>query len=80
MTLLEKQKLTHDMEAQDKIVIMDGEIHRTEKTYINDIEYIRKGTLLEWAKARKAELLSGESFVSGERKMLKEIIDKLNSL
>ncbi len=46
----------------------------------NDVEYIRKDALLEWAKARKAELLSCESFVAGERKMLKEIIDKLNSM
>ena len=45
-----------------------------------DVEYIRKDALLEWAKARKAELLSCESFVAGERKMLKEIIDKLNSM
>lgn len=36
--------------APDKIVIMDGEIHRTEQTYINDIEYIRKDALLEWAR------------------------------
>lgn len=66
--------------AKDKIVIMDGEIHRTEKTYINDIEYIRKDALLEYLTGRKKELLSGESFVAGERKMLKEIIDKLNSM
>jgi len=45
-----------------------------------EFEYIRKDALLEWAKARKAELLSCESFVAGERKMLKEIIDKLNSM
>ena len=43
-------------------------------------EYIRKDALLEWANARKSRLSSGESFVAGERKMLKEIIDKLNSM
>lgn len=47
---------------------------------VNSEEYIRKDALLEWAKARKAGLSSGESFVAGERKMLKEIIEKIESL
>lgn len=45
-----------------------------------NIEYIRKDALLEYLTGRKKELLSGESFVSGERKMLKEIIEKIESL
>ena len=48
---------------------------------IPDIEeYIRKDALLEWANARKSGLSSGESFVAGERKMLKEVLEKLNSM
>lgn len=34
---------------EDKIVIMEGEVHRTEKRYDNDIEYVRLDALLERA-------------------------------
>ena len=65
--------------AHDKIVIMDGEIHRTEKTYINDIEYIRKDALLEWAK----EQASITEKLNGKGAMLKawdSLINKIESL
>ena len=68
--------------APDKIVIMDGEIHRTEKTYINDIEYIRKDALLEWAKRLKEKWeeppMSRHS--PGCVFMLEQVINKLNSM
>lgn len=73
--------------AHDKIVIMDGEIHRTEKTYVNDIEYIRKDALLEWSKGQKAWLKQGykkdwknEDTLNGGRLMLDKLINKLNSM
>lgn len=69
--------------APDKIYIQpnarDGWFEG-DKPNDNFVEYICKDALLEWAKARKAGLSSGESFVAGERKMLKEIIDKIETL
>ena len=71
--------------ALDKIVIMDGEIHRTEQTYINDIEYIRKDALLEWAREKKERL--GKMFdampataIGAKLDACKELIDKIESL
>ena len=43
-------------------------------------EYIRKDALLALLNERRKELSSGDSFVAGERKMLKEIIEKIESL
>ena len=43
-------------------------------------EYIRKDALLEYLTERRKGLSSGDSFVAGERKMLKEIIEKIESL
>lgn len=71
------------MKAPDKIFVptrfrlVDGLRVRESDT---DEEYIRKDALLEWAKARKAELTSNESFVAGERKIIKEVIAKIESL
>lgn len=48
--------------------------------HVGDLEYIRKDALLAFLNERRKGLPSGESFVAGERKMLKEIIDKLNSM
>lgn len=77
------------MKALDKIYVREfneginqmwSSVKATETTAIAQHEYIRKDALLEWANARKAGLSSGESFVAGERKMLKEIINKIESL
>ena len=43
-------------------------------------EYIRKDALLAFLNERRKGLSSGDSFVAGERKMLKEIIEKIESL
>lgn len=37
----------------DKIFIQEGEIHRTEKTFDNDVEYIRKNAIIEWIKSQR---------------------------
>ena len=71
------------MAAPDKIYIQPNAHDKWwdgNKPNDNFQEYIRKEALLDWANARKAGLSSGESFVAGERKMLKEIIDKLNEM
>ena len=65
------------LKFDEKGLVDESSNEMRDETYI---DFIRKDALLEWAKARKAELLSGESFVVGERKMLKELIDKLNSM
>ena len=41
--------------APDKIYIQAGAIFRTEKTFDNDVCYISKDALLEWAKSVKAD-------------------------
>lgn len=77
------------MEAPDKIYVkeFDGEVskmwssERSTKTLANvQHEYIRKDALLVSLNERRKGLTSGDSFVAGERKMLKEIIDKLSSM
>ena len=75
------------MKAPDKIYLAEsdnimGEVisnfaSSTPFRIHSSIAYIRKDALLEYLTGRKKELLSGESFVSGERKMLKEIIEKM---
>lgn len=72
------------MKAPDK-VFFPNDINLLTKLSLvlkqkGDVCYIRKDALLEWAKARKAELTSSESFVAGERKIIKEVIDKIESL
>ena len=75
--------------APDKIYVkeFDGEVskmwsnERSTKTLANvQHEYIRKDTLLAFLNERRKGLSSGDSFVAGERKMLKEIIEKIESL
>ena len=51
-----------------------------DRIYKKDIEYIRKDALLAFLNERRRGLTSGDSFVAGERKMLKEIIEKIESL
>ena len=73
----------------DKIYVkeFDGEVskmwsnERSTKTLANvQHEYIRKNALLTFLKERGKGLSSGDSFVAGERKMLKEIIEKIEAL
>ena len=72
--------------THDKIVIMDGEIHRTEKTYINDIEYIRKDALLEFLKKKVNEIGiametgADDPVLWGRRNAFKQVIDIINSM
>lgn len=73
------------METPDKLFISSDPFGFMSAYYIENHpphgeEYIRKDALMEWAKARKAELTSSESFVAGERKIIKEVIDKIESL
>ena len=44
------------------------------------VQYIRKDALLVFLNERRNGLTSGDSFVAGERKMIKEIIEKIESL
>ena len=48
----------------------------------DDVEYIRKDTLLEWAKEKKAELLDDEltDVAAGINMGMDMLIHKLNSL
>ena len=73
----------------DKIYVkeFDGEVskmwsnERSTKTLANvQHEYIRKYTLLTFLNERRKGLSSGDSFVAGERKILKEIIEKIEAL
>ena len=72
---------------EDKIVIMEGEVHRAEKRYDNDIEYVRKDALSEWLQkefdtnkwyydthAKPNELHTGRC------EAYKKVMDKINSL
>lgn len=78
------------MKAPDKIYlqrmpsnqeVIDGcTVEPVKHTVLEDIEYIRKDALLEYLTERRKGLSSGDSFVAGERKMLREIIDKIESL
>ena len=72
------------MKMPDKIYCWFGVLGSlyasSQKPTVKAEEYIRKDALLEWAKTRKAELTSSESFVAGERKIIKELIEKINEL
>ena len=71
------------MKAPDKIYIQpnarDGWFEGEKPCDIFE-EYIRKDALLAFLNERRKGLSSGDSFVAGERKMLKEIIEKIESL
>ena len=64
------------MSASDKIYIQEGAILRTEKTYDNDVCYIRKEVLLEWAK----ETYLNEKASAIRKVCYKQLIDKLNEI
>ena len=73
--------------APDKIYIQAGAIFRTEKTFDNDVCYIRKDALLEWAKEKKKQLFEQESendepsdVAAGINAGLDMLIGKLNSM
>ena len=63
-----------------------GEVTWSEdKIYEADVEYIRKGFLLDWAKnqlelAKKCEYETNDRVFSGTRATFEQIIDKLESL
>lgn len=72
------------MKAPDK-VFFPNDINLLTKLSLaikqkGDVCYIRKDALLEYLTERRKGLSSGDSFVAGERKMLKEIIEKIESL
>ena len=50
----------------------------------DDIEYIRKDALLDWAKIHKCMIEmhggDGDDYLRGEYSMLNSLIDKLNSI
>ncbi len=74
------------MNAPDKIYVPQHNIE-AESIYElcefvigGSVEYIRKDVLLEWTKEQEEKLVS-DSFTSlGKRKMLKRLIDKIESL
>ncbi len=81
------------MEAPDKFYIKpmpptsDGYvgIAWTKKCMEKMDEYIRKDTLLEWAKAeiklsKRVECVSEKSYEEGRQRVAQNLIDKLNSM
>lgn len=71
------------MKAPDVIYVEfseDANLAFEEQPFEETPAYIRKDALIKWAKARKAELTSSEPFVAGERKIIKEVVDKIESL
>lgn len=81
------------MKAPDKIyiddlaVVNDCTTKNSIKPLPNFSEYIRKDSLLEWAKGQKAWLKQGfkkawknEDTLNGGRLMLDRLINKLNSM
>ena len=68
------------MKAPDKIYIQEGAILRTEKTYDNDICYIRKDALLEFIEKQSQNWSSDSITGQGVKTGLFMIKDKLESL
>ena len=69
----------------DKIYIQEGAILRTEKTYDNDVCYIRKDYLLEWLEQELAQRQQWfERYEDAEDlhacNELTKIINKLNEM
>lgn len=62
------------MEPFDKTIIIDEEI-----AYIDDVEYIRKDVLLEWANEELTKA-SRSSGTIGRRNAFVDMIDKINSI
>lgn len=80
------------MKAPDKIYISveriynasDGQViamvtPHNERQSTNDIEYIRKGALLEWAEEEMMKAAK-QSDAYGRRNAFMDVIDKINSL
>lgn len=73
------------MGAPDKIYIQEGAILRTEKTYDNDICYIRKDYLLEWAEKLYEMYMriteqGGSDLDFGKMNAFSMMINKLNEV
>lgn len=74
------------MEAPDKIYVNpDLDCLWTFEKCFGDVEYIRKDTLLEWAKAeielsKRVECVSEKSYEEGRQQVAQNLIDKLNSM
>lgn len=73
------------MKAPDKLFVSNDPFGFMSTYYIENHppygeEYIRKDAMLAFLNERRKGLTSGDSFVAGERKMLKEIIEKIESL
>ena len=81
-----RQERRNSMKAPDKLYLHPNHKDKVGANWLtfpltNEDEcYIRKNALMEWAKARKAELTSSAPFVAGERKVIKEVINKIESL
>ena len=72
------------MKAPDKIYIQQDMINNLileEKEYADDVEYIHKDALLEWANDNLLECeASNDDADYGRIDAFKKLIDKLNSL
>jgi len=81
------------MKAPDKIYIqtdMINNIPLEQQEFDDDVVYIRKDAILEWARGYKVELLDsaktmdtdsvGKCINAGALTMLDNVIDKINSL
>ena len=68
------------MKAPDKIYVHEISAGELTENLPYHVCYIRKDALLAFLNERRKGLTSGDSFVAGERKMLKEIIEKIESL
>jgi len=71
--------------APDKIYHPDNAVLRTEKMLYNDIAYIRKDALLEWAKKQKEETSIGLSeydagYNNGRMEITNALIEQIKSL
>ena len=64
----------------DKIYIQEGAILRTEKTYDNDVCYIRKDYLLKWLDGEVKHYLNSEEYDFGWNMAIQKLIDKLNEI
>lgn len=69
------------MKAPDKIYIQEGAVVRTEKTFDNDVKYIREDALLAWAKEKNQEINTDEGeFSLGYVSAMIDLIDKVEWL
>ena len=70
------------MKAPDRIYMPNELLSEEWTRHIEgqDTDYIRKDALIEWALNRKGMCTAHMPFVDGERKILRELIEKLNSM